>query len=95
MLNKDLKLFVSPGTLYSNLYALERQGFVECRETGRKRICKLTYKGKTIIDAMQESSSLKRTLFLMTQEVFPAKGKQNLAIRNAEDYYVKHPVYVH
>jgi DNA-binding PadR family transcriptional regulator len=69
-LNKELNLCVGPGTLYSNLYALERLGLVKISASGRKRVCMLTPKGETIIDSVQESKSLRHTLFLISQEVF-------------------------
>lgn len=69
-LNKDLQLSLSPGTLYSNLYSLERQGLVECREVGRKRIYKLTLRGETLIQEIQESTKLRSILFLISKEIF-------------------------
>lgn len=78
--NQELKLSVSPGTLYSNLYALERLGLVECGELGQKRMYKLTVKGETVIQAMQESSPLKQTILRMTKEVFPGKENKLLSI---------------
>lgn len=71
-LNKELDLCVSTGTLYSNLYALEQLGLVEIRESGRKRVCVLTPKGKTMLESVQQSKTLRHTLFLISQEVFPS-----------------------
>ncbi|MGA2386679.1 MAG: PadR family transcriptional regulator [Candidatus Bathyarchaeia archaeon] len=74
-LNKDLNLSVSPGTLYSNLYSLERQGLVECRAVGRKRICKLTLRGETVVQTIQESKKMRSILFLISKEIFNVHGK--------------------
>ena len=36
----------SPGSVYSNLYALERQGLLKAWQIGKKRVYTLTPKGK-------------------------------------------------
>lgn len=46
ILNKKLKITLSPGTMYSTLYYLERQGFIECISNEKKRIYQLTDDGK-------------------------------------------------
>ncbi len=50
---------LSPGTVYSTIYSLERNGLIECSENGRKRTCKLTEKGKQLLDIIQRSPKLK------------------------------------
>ena len=37
IIHRDFNLLISPGTMYSTLYTLERAGFVECSPWGRKR----------------------------------------------------------
>jgi DNA-binding PadR family transcriptional regulator len=57
LIDKRFHILMSPGTVYSMLYSLERDELVEGNWTARKRIYKLTDKGtKTIETIMQKSS---------------------------------------
>jgi len=47
---------VSPGTVYSILYSMERDGLIEARNEDRRRIYSLTPKGEATIKAIHESS---------------------------------------
>jgi DNA-binding PadR family transcriptional regulator len=74
--HEKFDLLVSPGTVYSVLYSMERQGLIKARGVERKRIYALTPKGETTIRAIQESSEvvqgfLKRLL----QEKEPAPSQ--------------------
>lgn len=42
-------MLVSPGTVYSILYSLERQGFLEGNFDGRRRIYRLTGQGEEFL----------------------------------------------
>lgn len=53
--HKKFDLLVSPGTVYSVLYSMERNGFVKARMEDKRRIYSLTPKGKTTIKAINES----------------------------------------
>jgi DNA-binding PadR family transcriptional regulator len=44
------KLLLSPGSVYSTLYALERKGLVEGNATSEKRVYKLSKKGQARIE---------------------------------------------
>jgi len=51
-------LLVSPGTVYSVLYSMERKGLIKARGVERKRIYTLTPKGEATIRTIQESSEV-------------------------------------
>jgi DNA-binding PadR family transcriptional regulator len=53
---------VSPGTVYSTIYSMERKGLIECELNGKKRTCRLTKKGTETIDAIQSSKQIKSIL---------------------------------
>jgi len=55
-IHKKFRLLVSSGTVYSLLYSLERDGFIEGKFNNRKRVYALTEKGEEIIQAIQEAS---------------------------------------
>ena len=54
--HKKFDLLVSPGTVYSMLYSMERNGLIEARSEDRRRIYSLTPKGEATIKAIHESS---------------------------------------
>jgi len=55
-IHNKFNLLVSSGTVYSLLYSLERNGFIEGVWEERKRVYKLTQKGEKTIDVLLESS---------------------------------------
>jgi len=55
-IHKKFRLLVSSGTVYSLLYSLERDGFIEGKFTNRKRVYALTEKGEETIQSIQEAS---------------------------------------
>lgn len=74
--HEKFDLLVSPGTVYSVLYSMERKGLIKARGVERKRIYTLTPKGEATIRTIQESSEvvqgfLKRLL----QEKEPAPAQ--------------------
>lgn len=56
--HEKFDLLVSPGTVYSVLYSMERKGLIKARDVDRKRIYALTPKGEATITAIQESSEV-------------------------------------
>jgi len=46
---KRFGVILSSSTVYSTLYALERNGLVKCRQRWRGRVYELTEKGKDIL----------------------------------------------
>ena len=56
--HEKFDLLVSPGTVYSVLYSMERKGLIKARGVERKRIYTLTPKGEATIRAIQESSEV-------------------------------------
>jgi DNA-binding PadR family transcriptional regulator len=49
LFHRRFHLLLSPGSVYSVLYAMERQGLVEGITTGEKRIYKLSKKGEEMV----------------------------------------------
>jgi DNA-binding PadR family transcriptional regulator len=56
-------LLVSPGTVYSVLYSLEREGLIKADDMGGKRIYSLTGKGEAIVKTISESGKVLEGLF--------------------------------
>ena len=48
-IHSDFHIRISPGTVYSMIYALERDGLIEGRWNRKKRVYRLTNKGKETI----------------------------------------------
>lgn len=56
--HRKFDLLVSPGTVYSVLYSMERNGLIKARGVDRKRIYTLTPKGEATIKTIRESSEV-------------------------------------
>lgn len=56
--HEKFDLLVSPGTVYSVLYTMERKGLIKAKGVDRKRIYSLTAKGEATIKAIRESSEV-------------------------------------
>ena len=56
-------LLVSPGTVYSVLYSMEREGLIKARTIDRKRTYALTPKGEMTIRAISESGEVLEGFF--------------------------------
>lgn len=56
LIQKRFHLLVSSGTIYSLLYSMERNGLIEGVMTCRKRVYRLTEKGKETLENILESS---------------------------------------
>jgi len=56
LIHKRFHIFISSGTIYSLLYFMERSGLIEGMMTGRKRVYRLTEKGKEKLENVSESS---------------------------------------
>jgi DNA-binding PadR family transcriptional regulator len=58
------RFLVSSGTIYSVLYSLERNGLISGASTQRKRVYRLTDKGKETIKGVMSASDETRYLVL-------------------------------
>jgi DNA-binding PadR family transcriptional regulator len=56
--HEKFDLLVSPGTVYSVLYSMERKGLIRAQGDDRKRVYTLTTKGEATIKAIRESSEV-------------------------------------
>jgi len=54
--HEKFDLLVSPGTVYSVLYSMERKGLIKAHDVDRKRLYTLTLKGEATIKAINDSS---------------------------------------
>jgi len=52
IIHQRFDVLVSSGTIYARLYLLEREGLIEAEWTQRKRVYKLTEKGRKTAKAM-------------------------------------------
>jgi len=48
-------VYLSPGIIYSTLYSLEREGFVEAKSHVKKRVYSISGKGESLIKEYQAS----------------------------------------
>jgi len=64
--NRKFHILLSPGTVYSLLYSMERDGLIKSRRINRRRVYKLTDQGektiKAIIGTNEEIHSFMRTI---------------------------------
>jgi len=61
--HRKSNLLVSPGTMYSILYSMERDGLIKATRRGRKSIYCLTQKGEATIRTINESSEVLESFF--------------------------------
>jgi DNA-binding PadR family transcriptional regulator len=61
--HKRFDFLVSPGTVYSVLYSMERDGLLKAQGADGKRIYTLTLKGEATIKAINESSEVLESFF--------------------------------
>jgi DNA-binding PadR family transcriptional regulator len=54
-IHKKFDALISSGTVYSLLYSMERKGLIKSEETGRKRVYRLTDKGRETINTILNS----------------------------------------
>jgi DNA-binding PadR family transcriptional regulator len=62
--HQKFDFLVSPGTVYSVLYSMERDGLIAARGVDRKRIYALTPKGETTIKVIRDSSDVLESLLM-------------------------------
>jgi DNA-binding PadR family transcriptional regulator len=65
--HNKFRILLSPGTVYSSLYSLERNGLVKGENTQRKRIYKLTEHGK---EAAKTLSNKKNRILGLISNLF-------------------------
>jgi DNA-binding PadR family transcriptional regulator len=65
--NKKFGDMLSPGTVYSTIYSIERKGFIKGDSNGRKTVYKLTSIGNDVLtrikDSRQEMTQFMETFF--------------------------------
>jgi len=64
-IQKKFRILMSSGTVYSNIYALERDGLIQGNWSQRKRVYTLTDKGMKTIQSIQNVND-KIQMFLAT-----------------------------
>jgi len=52
IIHRRFNLLISPGTVYSTLYSLERKGLIKGVKRDRKRVYVLTRKGEDLINSV-------------------------------------------
>jgi DNA-binding PadR family transcriptional regulator len=55
LINLKFSESISPGTVYSTLYAVERKGLIYGETDGRKTVYKLTPKGQAVAETLRNS----------------------------------------
>jgi DNA-binding PadR family transcriptional regulator len=61
--HQKFDFLVSPGTVYSVLYSMERDGLIKARSIDRKRVYALTPKGEATVKVVRESNEVLERLF--------------------------------
>ena len=56
--HQKFDFLVSPGTVYSVLYSMERDGLIKARGMDRKRVYTLTPKGEATVKTIRQSSQV-------------------------------------
>lgn len=56
-IHEEFSILLSSGTLYSTLYAMEREGFISGYWSEGKRIYKLTEKGRKFVEAARQAAN--------------------------------------
>lgn len=51
LIHEEFRMHISTGTIYANLYALERGGLVKGHKSRRKRVYEITDRGTQFIEA--------------------------------------------
>jgi DNA-binding PadR family transcriptional regulator len=54
-LHRRFDFLVSPGTVYSHIYALERKGLIKAVATRRKRVYRLTERGRELVEKLADN----------------------------------------
>jgi DNA-binding PadR family transcriptional regulator len=57
LIDMKFHILLSPGTVYSMLYSLERQQLIEGSWSARKRVYRLTDKGTRLVEAMMRQNT--------------------------------------
>jgi len=67
---RKFNILVSPGVVYSTLYAMERAGLIAGRWNGRKRVYHIAPEGKKVIKTIRERFDIMNSIFqeLITQK---------------------------
>lgn len=83
IINERLKISLSAGTMYSTLFYLEREGFIEGTSDERKRVYQLTEDGKNAIDVLSNSKQIKDFLLLVNKEFFAEQTYKFVLVKAA------------
>jgi len=57
-LNREFGMLVSSGTVYANLYSMERNGLIKAKESENRRSYVLTDKGKQTIQSLKNAEKM-------------------------------------
>ncbi|KYH40178.1 MAG: PadR-like family transcriptional regulator [Candidatus Bathyarchaeota archaeon B26-2] len=76
LIHKSFNFPVSPGSVYSVLYSLEREGLIRGFLRGKKRVYMLTSKGEMAVDAVLNMN--RRILYLISR-ILPEENPEGLS----------------
>jgi len=82
-IHKKFDILLSSGTVYANLYRLERNGLINAKWTERKRIYALTENGKRAIEGiMDDYEKIHNLVTTLREPRNQSKYAQNLRKKN-------------
>jgi len=70
LVNDRFGIFISPGTIYNTLHSLETRNFIEGIWRDKKRVYKLTNKGKEFLKVIREH---KNEILDLLEEIFSTR----------------------
>ena len=73
LINDRFGIFISPGTIYNTLHSLETRNFIEGIWRDKKRVYKLTNKGKEFLKVIREH---KNEILNLLEEIFSTQHQQ-------------------
>lgn len=69
LIREKFGILLSPGTIYANLYALEREGFIKGYSRPRKRVYKIVDRGRQFLEATYHAmNSVQNLIKKITRE---------------------------
>jgi len=67
LINDRFGIFISPGTVYNTLHTLETKNFIEGKWQDKKRVYKISNKGKEFLKVLREH---KNEILSLLEEIF-------------------------
>ncbi|RLG96264.1 hypothetical protein DRO29_04905 [Candidatus Bathyarchaeota archaeon] len=84
LIRENFNFLISPGSVYSVLYSLEREGLIRGFPRGRKRIYRLTSKGER---ALHTVLNMNRRILHLISRILPEEDSEDLNTKFAYETF--------